>query len=68
LEEHGSLPQGATWGVFLRGLGDSLNQVTPGNALWKLTVLCKNQRTVFPQDLEPSVHSSHNAGCCWTFL
>jgi transposase len=36
--------------------------------LWKLTVLWKNHRTVFPQNLEPSVHSFHNAGCCWTFL
>src|SRR6266478_840971 len=37
-------------------------------ALWKLTELWKNQKTVFPQLLEPSVHSSHNAGCCWSFL
>jgi hypothetical protein len=35
------------------------------NALWKLPVLWKNQRTVFPQHLEPSVHSSHNADYCW---
>src|SRR6266550_4885448 len=33
-------------------------------ALWKLPVLWKNQKAVFPQHLEPSVHSSHNA-CCW---
>src|SRR6266478_431705 len=37
-------------------------------ALWKLTELWKNQKTVFPQLLEPAVHSSHNAGCCWSFL
>jgi hypothetical protein len=30
---------------------------------WKLTELWKNQRTVFPQLLEPSVHSFQNAGC-----
>jgi len=36
--------------------------------LWKLTELWKNPKTVFPQLLEPAVHSSHNAGCCWSFL
>jgi putative transposase len=35
--------------------------------LWKLTELWKNQRTVFPQLLEPSVHTFHNAGCCLSF-
>jgi hypothetical protein len=35
--------------------------------LWKLTELWKNQRTVFPQLLEPSVHTFHNAGCCGNF-
>jgi hypothetical protein len=36
-------------------------------ALWKLTELWKNKRTVFPQLLEPSVHSFHNAGYYWSF-
>jgi hypothetical protein len=35
--------------------------------LWKLTELWKNQRTIFPQLLEPSVHTFHNAGCYWSF-
>jgi hypothetical protein len=33
--------------------------------MWKLTELWKNQRTVFPQLLGPSVHTFHIAGCCW---
>src|SRR5215468_12634863 len=37
-------------------------------ALWKVPELWKNQKTVFPQLLGPSVHTSHNAGCYWTFL
>jgi hypothetical protein len=44
--------------------------MSAAKALWKtgkLTELWKNQRTVFPQLLEPSVHSFHNAGCCWYF-
>src|SRR6516225_7990978 len=44
---------------------DSVTQVSAPKALWKLTELWKNQRTVFPQLLEPSVHTFHNAGCCW---
>ena len=36
--------------------------------MWKLTELWKNPKTGFPQLLEPAVHSSHNAGCCWSFL
>ena len=43
----------------------SVTQTRRRKALWKLTELWKNQRTVFPQLLEPSVHSFHNAGCCW---
>jgi hypothetical protein len=35
--------------------------------LWKVTELWKNQRTVFPQFLGPSVHTFHNAGCYWSF-
>src|SRR5215469_13478829 len=37
-------------------------------ALWKVPELWKNQKAVFPQLLGPSVHTSHNAGCYWTFL
>src|SRR5215469_2599316 len=37
-------------------------------ALWKVPELWKNQKGVFPQLLGPSVHTSHNAGCYWTFL
>jgi Transposase IS116/IS110/IS902 family len=45
----------------------SVTQTRRRKALWKLTELWKNQRTVFPQLLEPSVHSFHNAGCYWNF-
>src|SRR5580704_11190019 len=45
----------------------SVTQTRRRKALWKLTQLWKNQRTVFPQLLEPSVHSFHNAGCCGNF-
>src|SRR5580700_1239525 len=45
----------------------SVTQTRRRKALWKLTELWKNQRTVFPQLLEPSVHTFHNAGCCWNF-
>jgi hypothetical protein len=44
-------------------LADSVNESRGRNALWKLPVLWKNPKTVFPQHLEPAVHSSHNAGC-----
>ena len=37
-------------------------------AWWKVPELWKNQKAVFPQLLGPSVHTSHNAGCYWTFL
>src|SRR5215469_11789606 len=37
-------------------------------ALWKVPELWKNQKAVFPQLLGPSVQTSHNAGCYWTFL
>jgi hypothetical protein len=45
----------------------SVTQTRRRKALWKLTELWKNQRTVFPQLLEPSVHTFHNAGCCGNF-
>jgi len=65
----GSWPQGLNLGHFSGRVSvSSVNELRRRNALWKLTVLWKNQRTVFPQNLEPSVHSSHNAGCCWSFL
>src|ERR1700751_3946628 len=49
------------WGVFLRVCISTVTQISAAKALWKLTEVWKNQRTVFPQLLEPSVHSSHNA-------
>src|SRR6266436_6579036 len=47
---------------------DWSSDVCSSDLLWKLTELWKNPKTVFPQLLEPAVHSSHNAGCCWSFL
>jgi len=64
----GSWPQGVNLGHFSGRVSvSSVNELRRRNALWKLTVLWKNQRTVFPQILEPSVHTFHNAGCCWSF-
>src|SRR6201984_997090 len=39
-------------------------KIGQAKALWKVPELWKNQKTVFPQLLGPSVHTSHNAGCC----
>jgi hypothetical protein len=62
------MPQGDHLGRFGVRLdsGHSLTRRSRPKALWKLPELWKNQRRVFPQLLEPSVHSSHNAGGCWT--
>jgi Protein of unknown function (DUF2934) len=62
------MPQGDHLGRFGVRLdsGHSLTRRSRRNALWKLPELWKNQRRLFPQLLEPSVHSSHNAGGCWT--
>src|ERR1700750_1686886 len=51
---------------FLRSasLASSVNENWSAKALWKVPELWKNQKTVFPQLLGPSVHTSHNAGCC----
>src|SRR5690242_18374850 len=64
------MPQAVTWGAFFVCYLCSQRKRKFGGEkpLWKLTELWKNQKTVFPQLLEPSVHSSHNAGCCWSFL
>src|SRR5215469_9294031 len=43
-------------------------KIRRAKALWKVPELWKNQKAVFPQLLGPSVHTSHNAGCRWTFL
>src|ERR1700758_5433062 len=66
-------PQGLNLGRFYaRLLSAAYRKRGRRKALWKLPELWKNQRTVFPQLLEPSVHNFHNAGCCWitdtTFL
>jgi hypothetical protein len=45
-------------------LASSVNENWSAKALWKVPELWKNQKTVFPQLLGPSVHTSHNAGCC----
>src|SRR5258708_16711513 len=62
--------QAVTWGGFfcLLSLLAAETKIRRRKALWKLTELWKNPKTVFPQLLEPAVHSSHNAGCCWSFL
>src|SRR6201989_3719712 len=51
---------------FLRSasLASSVNENWSAKALWKVPELWKNQKTVCPQLLGPSVHTSHNAGCC----
>jgi group II intron reverse transcriptase/maturase len=64
LSDADPVPQGGNpWGFFCARA--SVAEWRRRKALWKLPELWKNQRTVFPQLLEPSVHSSHNAGCCW---
>src|SRR5205807_9646457 len=64
---HGSLSQAAYLGrFFVRWIfTDRVSELRRRKALWKLTELWKNQKRVFPQLLEPSVHSFHNAGCCF---
>jgi transposase len=64
--ETGDPDEGAGSRVRVEKLEERLAELRRRKALWKLPELWKNQRTVFPQLLEPSVHSSHNAGCCWT--
>jgi hypothetical protein len=64
LSDADPVPQGDDpWGFFCAERA-SVAELRRRKALWKLPELWKNQRTVFPQLLEPSVHSSHNAGCC----
>ena len=64
------MPQADTWGAFSRFscFASRVNEIGRAKALWKVPELWKNQKTVFPQLLGPSVHTSHNAGCYWTFL
>ena len=66
LENAGPCPRLVPGAPFcLKLLLSSVNELRGRKALWKLTGMWKNQRTVFPHPLEPSVHSSHNADCCW---
>src|SRR5207244_1724390 len=59
-------PGGLPGALFCEGIfTDRVTELRRRKALWKLTELWKNQKRVFPQLLEPSVHSFHNAGCCF---
>ncbi len=53
-------PQGGDPGDFFCAERASVTERRRRKALWKLPELWKNPKTVFPQLLGPSVHSSHN--------